>query len=180
MLKKEMAEYTQNQKGLILFKKRLYIFNVKYLKKEILDEYHKQPYSRHPGYHKILTALKRIFFWPGMKKYVAEYLARCMECQLVKVEHQHPAGILNPFPIEKWKWDTVSIDFRTGLPRTKYQHELVMVVVDTLTKAAHFIPVKYTFGTAQVADVFLKEIVRLHGVPKMIISDRDAKFTTAF
>ena len=88
-----------------------------------------------------------------------------MECQLVKVEHQHPTGLLNPFPISEWKWDIVSMDFITGLPKTKYQHDSVMVVVDTLTKAAHFIPMKSTFGTSQVANVFLKEIVRFHGVP---------------
>lgn len=128
----------------------------------------------------MLTALKKKLFWPGMKKDVAEYLVGCMECQLVKVEHQHPAGLLNPFPVAEWKCDTISIDFITGLPRTKYHHDLVMVVVDTLTKSAHFIPVKSTFGIAQVAEVFLKEIVRLHGVSKMIFSDRDAKFTTAF
>ena len=98
-LKKEMAEYTQNQKGLICYKNRFYIPNIESLKKEILDEYHKQPYSGHPGYQKMLTALKNIFFWLGMKRDVADYLARCMECQLVKVEHQHPAGLLNPLPI---------------------------------------------------------------------------------
>ena len=103
-----------------------------------------------------------------------------MECQLVKVEHQHPDGLLNPLAIVEWKWDTVSIDLIIGLHRTKYQHDSVMVVVDTLKKAAHFIPVKSTFGTTQVADVFLKEVVRLHGIPKMIVSDRDAKFTAAF
>ena len=111
---------------------------------------------------------------------MANYLARCMECQLVKVEHQHPVGLLNSLPIAEWKWDTVSMDFITGLPRTKYLHESVMVVVDTLTKVAHFIPVKYAFGTVEVANVFMKEIVRLHRVPKVIISDRDAKFTAAF
>ena len=103
-----------------------------------------------------------------------------MECQLVKVEHQHPAGLLNPLPIVEWIWDTVSRDFITTLPKTKYQHDSVMVVVDTLTKAAHFIPMKSTFGTTQVANVFLKEVVRLHGVLKVIVSDRDAKFTAAF
>lgn len=128
----------------------------------------------------MLPALKKKLFWLGMKKDVANYLARCMECQLVKVEHQHPASLLNPLLIAEWKRDTVSIDFITGLPRKKYQHDSVMVVVDTLIKAAYFIPVKSTFGTTQVADVFLKEIVRLHEVPNMIISDRDAKFTTAF
>jgi len=134
----------------------MYIPNVESLKKEILDEYHKHPYSGHPGYQKMLTTLKNKLFWPGMKKYVAEYLARCMECQLVKVEHQHPAGLLNPLPIAEWIWDTFSIDFITKLPRKKHQHDSMMVVVDTLTMATHFIPLKYTFGTAQVANVFLK------------------------
>ena len=115
-----------------------------------------------------------------MKRDVANYLARCMEFQLVKVEHQHPVGLLNPLPISEWKWDTVSMDFITILPKTKYQRDFVMVVVNTLMKAAYFIPIKSTFGTTQVANVFMKEIVRLHGVPKMIISDRDGKFTAAF
>ena len=97
LLKKEMSDYTQNKKGLICYKNRLYIPNVETLKKEILDEYHKQPYAGHPGYQKMITALKKKLFWPGMKRDVAEYLSRCMECQLVKVEHQHPAGLLNPF-----------------------------------------------------------------------------------
>ena len=103
-----------------------------------------------------------------------------MECQLVKVEHQHPTGLLNPLPIAEWKWDITSIDFITRLPKKKYQRDSVTIVVDTLTKFAHFIPVKSTFGIAQVANVFLKEILRLHGVPKMIISDRDVKFTATF
>ena len=98
----------------------------------------------------MLTALKKKLFWPGMKRDVAEYLAKCMECQLVKVEHQHPAGLLNPLLIAEWKWDTVSIDFIIGLPRTKYQHDSVMVVVDTLTKAAHFIHVKSTLDRKSV------------------------------
>ena len=115
-----------------------------------------------------------------MKKRMANYLARCLECQHVKVEHQHPVGLLNPLPILEWKWETVSMDFIIVLPRTKYQHDSIMVVVDTLTKAAHFIPVQSTFGTTQVENVFIKEIVKLHGVPKMIISDRDEKFIAAF
>ena len=72
------------------------------------------------------------------------------------------------------------MDFITVLPRTKYQHDSIMVVVDTLTKDAHFIPVQSTFGTTQVANVFMKEILKLHGIPKMIISDRDENFTTTF
>ena len=132
LLKKEKIDYTQFQKWLIFYKNILYIPNVESLKREILDEYHKQSYAGHPGYQKMLTALKKKLFWPGMKRDIAEYLARCMECQLVKVEHQHPASLLNHLPIAEWKWDIVSIYFITRLPRTKYQHDLVMVVVDTL------------------------------------------------
>ena len=95
-------------------------------------------------------------FWSGMKIYVANYLDMCLACQQVKVEHQHPAGFLNPLPIPNWKWDMVSIDFIIGLPRTKYRHDFIIVVVDTLTKVAHFLLVKYTFGTTQVANVFMK------------------------
>ena len=146
--KRGKTDFTKNQRGLLYYKNRLYIPNIESLKREILDEYHKQPYAGHPGYQKMLTALKKKLFRPGMKRDVAEYLSRCMECQLVKVEHQHPEGLLNLLPIAEWKWDTVSMDFITGLPETKYQHDSVMVVVDTLTKAAHFILVKSTFGTA--------------------------------
>ena len=134
-----MKGYTQNHNGRIYYRGRLYIPNVDSLKKEILDEYDKNPYSGQPGYQKLLATLKKNLFWPRMKKDVASYLARCIECQEAKFEHQHPAGLLNPLPISEWKWETVSMDFITGLSRTKYQHDSVMVVVDTLTKASHFI-----------------------------------------
>ena len=113
LLKRKKIDFTQNQKGLICYKNRLYIPNVETLKREILDEYHKHPYAGHLGYHKMLTYLKKNLFLRGMKRDVAEYIARCMECQLVKSEHQHPAGLLNPLPIAEWKWDTVSMDFVT-------------------------------------------------------------------
>ena len=103
-------------------------------KHEILDEYHKRPYAGHLGYQKLILALRKNMFWPGMKKDVADYLARCLECQQVKLEHQHLAGFLNPLPILEWKWEVVSIYFITGFPRTKYQHDSIMVFVDTLTK----------------------------------------------
>jgi hypothetical protein len=111
---------------------------------------------------------------------IVEYIARCMECQKVKAEHRHPAGLLQPLPIPEWKWDMVTMDFITGLPRTRKQHDSIMVVVDKLTKAAHFIPLKTTHRAADVVDIFLKEVARLHGIPKTIVSDRDLKFTSNF
>ena len=98
----------------------------------------------------------------------------------VKVEHQHPAGLLQPLPVPEWKWEVISMDFITGLPMTWRQHDSIMVVVDKLTKAAHFIPVKSTYETGDIAKIFMKEIFKLHGLPKAIVSDRDVKFTSNF
>eukprot|EP00253_Pinus_taeda_P015608 PITA_15608 len=115
-----------------------------------------------------------------MKKHVAEYLARCLECQQIKAEHQHPAGLLQPLPIPEWKWEVISMDFITGLPKTKRNNDSIMVVVDKLSKVAHFIPVQSTYKAVQIAHVFMQNIFKLHGLPKTIISDRDVKFTSAF
>ena len=115
-----------------------------------------------------------------MKTELAEYIARCFEYQQVKTEHQHPTGILQPLPIPSWKWEIISLDFVTGLPKNQNLTDSIMVVVDKLSKVAHFIPVKTTYKAANIADIFLKQIFRLHGIPKVIISDRDPKFTGNF
>ena len=99
-----------------------------------------------------------------------------MKFQQVKVEHQHPAGLLQPLPVPEWKWEVISMDFITGLSMTWRQHDFVMVVVDKLTKAAHFIPIK----TDDIAKIFMKEIFKMHGLPKAIVSNRDVKFTSNF
>ncbi len=93
-----------------------------------------------------------------MKKDIANYIARCMECQRVKVEHRHPVGLLQPLLIPEWKWEVVTIDYITALPRTNRQHDSIMVVVEKLTKEAHFIPVKSTHKAANIAEIYMKEI----------------------
>ena len=110
-------------------------------------------------------------FFPGMKKSMAKYISRCMKCQHVKVEHQHPVGLLQPLPVSEWKWEVISMDFITGLPITWRQHDSIMVVVDKLTKAAHFVPVKSTHKTDDIVNIFMKEILKLHGFPKAIVSN---------
>jgi hypothetical protein len=166
--------------GLLLYKNRVYIPNVQELKLAILKEMHNVMYAGHPGYHKTIAAVKNHYIWPGMKKEIIEYIVRCMECQKVKDEHRHPIGLLQPLPIPEWKWEVVTMDFITGLPRTSKQHNSIMVVVDKLTKAAHFIPLKTTHKATDVVDIFLKEVVRLHEIPKTIVSHRDPKFTSNF
>ena len=115
-----------------------------------------------------------------MKNEVVEFLARCIECQQVKAEHQHPTGLLQPLPIPSWKWEGISLDFVTGLPKNQKHNDSIMVVVDKLSKETHFIPVKTTHTAANIVDIFMKEIFCLHGIPKVIISDRDPKFTGNF
>ena len=126
----------------MLYKNRLYVRNVTKIKLLILNEIHKTPYSRHPGYQKTITMLRKDYFWPNMKNELTEYIAKCFECQQVKTEHQHPAGFLQLLPIPSWKWEIISLDFITGLPRNQNLNDSIMVVVDKLSKATHFIPIK--------------------------------------
>jgi hypothetical protein len=107
-----------------------------------------------------------------MKKEIAQYVARCDTCQQTKAEHQKPAGLLQPLPIPEWKWEEIGMDFVTGLPRTQKGNDSIWVIIDRLTKVTHFILVKTTFGGATLAQIYLKEVVRLHGIPRKIVSDR--------
>ena len=115
-----------------------------------------------------------------MKREITEYITICMECHEVKSEHRHPAGLLQPLPIPEWKWEVVTMDFIKGLHRRGKLHDSIMVVVDNLTKYAHFIPLKTTHKTGDVDDIFIKEVARLHKIPKTIVSDKDLKFTSNF
>jgi hypothetical protein len=146
----------------------------------LLDEAHNSAYSIHPGTTKMYLDLKTRYWWRGMKKEIAQYVARRDMCQRTKAEHQKPAGLLQPLPVPKWKWEEIGMDFVTGLPRTQKGNDSIWVIIDRLTKVAHFIPVKTTFGGATLAWIYLKEIVRLHGIPWKIVSDRGTQFTSKF
>jgi hypothetical protein len=116
--------------------------DVKDLRKLILSEAHDTAYSIHPGSTKMYYDLKERFWWYGMKRSVAKYVAICDTCQRVKAEHQRPAGLLQPMKILEWKWEEITMDIIVVLPRTQKGYNSIWVVVDRLTKVAHFIPVK--------------------------------------
>jgi hypothetical protein len=107
-----------------------------------------------------------------MKRDVAEYVALSDTCQRVKAEHQRPAGLLQSMKIPEWKSEEIEMNFIVGLPRTQAGYDLIWVIVDRLTKVAHFIPVKTTYSGAKLAELYISRIVCLHGVPKKIVSDR--------
>jgi hypothetical protein len=115
--------------------------------------------------------LKQNFCWKRMKVDVSKYVAACEVCQCVKAEHKRPAGLLKPLEIPEWKWEHITMDFVVGLPRSPRGRDAIWVVVDRLTKSAHFIPMKTTNSASELVHLYMKEVVRLHGVPKSIVSD---------
>jgi hypothetical protein len=180
LLQQKIEEYKLDKDEILMYRGRIYVPNSNELKNMILGEMHNVPYAGHPGYQKTIAAVKSQYYWPGMKKEVSDFIARCLECQKVKAEHRNPVGLLQPLPIPEWKWEVVTMGFITKLPKTNKEHDSIMVVVDNLTKDAHFVPVKLTHKAANIDDVYMKEIARLHGIPKTIVFDRDPKFTSKF
>ena len=150
------------------------------LREEILREFHFSRFAVHPGGMKMYHDLRRQYYWSGMKRHVEDFVRRCLTCQQVKAEHQRPAGLLQPLEIAKWKWEHITMDFVTHFPRTLRKHDAVWAIVDRLTKSAHFLAVRMIFTLEEFCKLYIREIVRLHGVPISIISDRDPQFTTQF
>jgi hypothetical protein len=150
------------------------------IKRLILEEAHKSGFSIHPGSTKMYHDLKKGYWWPNMKAEIAEFVSRCLVCQQVKVEHQKPGGLLQPLEVPEWKWEHITMDFVGALPRNQKGQDSIWVIVDRLTKSAHFIPVKSTYKASQYAAIYIEQVVRLHGVPLSIVSDRDPVFTSRF
>jgi hypothetical protein len=124
--------------------------------------------------------LKVSYSWYRMKCEVVEYVELCDTCQRVKAEHQRPVGLLQLLKVLEWKWEDIGMDFIVGLPRTQKWYDSIWVIVDRLTKVAHFIPIKTTYTGPQLAELYISRIVCLHGVPKKIVFDRGTQFTLKF
>ena len=107
----------------------------------ILKEAHNGPCAMHPGGSKLYRDLRELYWWPGLKREVTEFVGKCLTCQQVKAEHQLTSGLLQPVKIPLWKWERVTMDFVSGLPLTPSKKDSVWVIVDRLTKSTHFIPV---------------------------------------
>ncbi|GJZ67522.1 reverse transcriptase domain-containing protein [Tanacetum coccineum] len=146
----------------------------------IMHESHKSKYSIHPGSDKMYHDLKKLYWWPNMKSDVATYVSKCLTCAKVKSECQKPSGLLVQPELPQWKWERITKDFVTKLPKTSSGLDMIWVIVDRLTKSAHFLPIKETDSTERLTRLYLKEIVSRHGVPVLIIPDRDSIFTSHF
>jgi hypothetical protein len=115
-----------------------------------------------------------------MKREIANYVSECDICQRVKTSHLKIVGILQPLPIPSWKWEDISMDFIVGLPNTSQRYDSIWVIIDRLTKTTHFLPVHTTYNAKKYAEIYLDQIIHLHGVPKTIISNRGAQFIARF
>jgi hypothetical protein len=171
--------HTDHQ-GVLWFNNRIVIPKDHQLRKQILNEAHLSKFSIHPSSTKMYQDLRRNFWWTRMKREIAKYVSECDTCQRVKASHLRVSGTLQPLPIPSWKWEDISMDFIVGLPNTSQRHDSIWVIIDRLTKTAHFLPVHTTYSAKKYAEVYLNQIVQLHGVPKTIISDRGAQFIARF
>lgn len=149
------------------------------LQKRLLLEYHSSPVGGHTGVARTLSRIQANFFWPSMKNDVQKFVSECMVCQQAKHSQLHPAGLLQPLPIPQQIWEDISMDFVTRLP-TSQGCQVIFVVVDRLSKYAHFAPLKASFNSAQVAQKFSDVVVKLHGIPSTIVTDRNRVFTSSF
>ena len=128
----------------------------------------------------MFSYLKEQFFWPRMKKDILEFCKRCLVCQKVKAERVKIPQKLQPLDIPQMKWECISMDFIKALLKVTGNFDSIFVVIDWLTKLVHLIPTQTTTSVSDIAQLFVKEIVKLHEIPAKIISDRDAKFTSKF
>ena len=158
---------------------RIYVPNGE-LRQELMTEAHSSTYSIYPGGTKMYRDLRQYYWWHGMKQEIARFVAKCLVCQQVKAEPQRTAGLLQPLPIPEWKWEYITMDFVTDFPRSPRGRDAVWVIVDRLTKSAHFLPFRVGQSTEVLAEMYMEQIVRLHGMPVSIVSDRDSRFTSHF
>ncbi|KAJ0853490.1 putative nucleotidyltransferase, Ribonuclease H [Helianthus annuus] len=166
-LEKQLEEIKD---GTRYFMGRIWIPYFGGLRDLVLDEAHKSKYSIHPGSDKM--------YLDSLLWRIATYVGNCLTCAKVKAEYQKPSGLLQQPKIPVWKWEQISMDFITGLPWTSKGHDMIWVIVDRLTKSAHFLPIREKDSTAKLAEIYLNEIVARHGVPTSIISDRDGRFVS--
>ncbi|GJS07560.1 putative reverse transcriptase domain-containing protein [Tanacetum coccineum] len=170
--------FERRDDGGIYFFDRIRIPSIGGVRKLIMDEAHTSRYSIHPGADKMYYDLRDFYWWPGMKRDVAEYISRCLTCSKIKAEHQKPSGLLQQPEIPEWKWEKITMDLVTKLPRSSGGYDVIWVIVDRLTKSAHFLPIREDYKMEKLAKMYINEIVARHGVPVSIISDRDGRFAS--
>nr|GFB27981.1 reverse transcriptase domain-containing protein [Tanacetum cinerariifolium] len=150
------------------------------LRTVIMHESHKSKYSIHPGSDKMYQDMKKLYWWPNMKANITTYFRKCLTCAKVKAKHQRPSGLLVQPEIPVWKWDNITMNFVTKLPKSQQGYDTIWVIIDRLTKSAIFAPMREIDPLKKLAKLYLKEVVARHGIPVSIIYNRDPRFSLRF
>ncbi|GJW64622.1 putative reverse transcriptase domain-containing protein [Tanacetum coccineum] len=143
-----------------------------------MDEAHTSRYSVHPSADKMYYDLRDLYWWPGMKRDTVEYVSKCLTCSKIKAKHKKPSGLLQEPKIPEWKWEKITMDLVIKLPKSSSKYDAIWVIVDRLTKSAHFLPIRKDYKTKKLARIYINEIVARHDVSMLIISDRDSRLTS--
>lgn len=165
--------------GVLHFHNRIWIGANPVLQQKLLQACHSSALGGHSSFPATYTRMKQLLAWHGMKIAVREFVSACITCQRVKPNRARLPGLLQPLPVLAAAWQLISMDFVEGLPRSK-QVNCILVVIDSFTKYAHFVPLSHPFTAAGVDKAFLNNVYCLHGLPIAIISDRDRIFTSTF
>ncbi|XP_052874458.1 uncharacterized protein LOC128280149 [Gossypium arboreum] len=176
----ETSNFGINSEGVLSFCGRVYVPRDTDLRQSILQEVHSSPYAMHLGRNKMYRDLRELYWWPGLKWKVTNFVSKCLTCQQVKAKNQLPSGLVQPVKIPLWKWERVTMDFVSRLPLTPTKKDSVWVIIDQLKKSSHFILFRADYSLQKLAKLYVSEIVRLLRVPVFIISDRDPRFTSQF
>ena len=139
---KRKPYFQVSKDGILKFRGWLCVPDDAGVKEEILSEVHRSSYSIHPGNTKMYRNLRQYYWWNGMKSNIAKHVAKCLTCQQVKAQHCKPGELLQPLEKPEWKWEHVTMDFVSGLPRSQRGHDTIWVIIDRLTKSAHFLAVR--------------------------------------
>ena len=157
---------------------RVCVPNERLCKQYVMWSVHDHPMAGHMGSRKTYAMLARQFYWPGMVLYSKAYVESCTRCRAAKSETSKPSGLLQSLQIPNRRWEQVSLDFITGLPRSRNGNDAILTLVDTVSKMAHFIPTKTTISAAETVELLADRLVRYHGFPATLISDRDTRFVS--
>ncbi|XP_077219125.1 uncharacterized protein LOC143853291 [Tasmannia lanceolata] len=165
--------------GVLYYKNRVYLPPTSSLKTVVFKELHSTPSGGHSGYTRTLARIRQSFYWQRMRKNIQFWVGECLICQQSKYSTRSPQGLLQPLPIPTRVWEDIAMDFITNLP-TSNGKTTIFVVVDRLTKYAHFMELAPNYTAAKVADTFISNVAKLHGIPRSIVSDRDPLFLSSF
>jgi transposase InsO family protein len=172
------AEWSEND-GLLMFRGKIYVPKDRDIRCCIVEQHHNTHVARHAGRFKTLELIARNYWWPQMSRYIGIYMKHCDLCNRTKVQRRRPMGELHPSETPEAPWDTISIDFIVELPES-HGYDAIMCVIDSLTKRAHFIPTHTTINAEGTALLFLEEVWKHHGTPRVVVSNRGPQFVAAF